>query len=874
MNYTILFALVSLFISFFYILQKKTLLMGDGLEQHITALAYFGKYLRHFLHLIFIDHTFQIPQWDFTMGVGGDIFTTLHWYVIGEPITLLSVFVPVDHADILYQALIFARLYLIGLSFIIFCRYKSFDDLSILCGSIVYAFCGYALAIGFRHPYFMMTLIYLPMLCLGLEKIFDGKKPFFFTFFVFVTCVSNFYFFYIQTIFVFIYAITRFAFLEKSQKNAKNFFRLFLTTFAAYLCGTLMACILFIPNISGFLASGRGGEKYAVPLFFPLSYYVELAGNFLTSARAGSYTFLGFSAPVLPVFVYFLLKKKDSFEKVLFTICIICAVFLTFPVFGHIFNGFNYITNRWSFAIAFFLTLAFTKSLPQFFEEAKDKKNIFLILLVPCAMILAASVVSSKVRSHYLFAYAYLAVFLIIALVIIKKRPGLMKKIMLPAVFAGVLVGVVVRFSPWQLNSLTAAEKTGAYSAMLDDLDLVPESAKCDGDFTRLDWSQIPHQNLLILDDKVYGTANYWSENNSNLALLYSQLGIYNNYAMTFRGFDFRYSIQKLFNCSVFAKEAGMEPFNAVPTPDAPKKAGDLFYSFKTNLPFAYIYTQTEDYDKFLGYSPLEKQESLLYSAAIQNYDGKVNLQKSVGLKGLTKVKNYTVKADDGISFEDGKIEVKKAGAALTFFFESDADCETYACFKNIRYPEDPEEGVGFAVDFGNRIDYHRTREISNLFRMNSICNSGFHKKPLERIRITFDWKGTYVFDGFEIVEQNLIQTEEAIKAIGKNGNSHISVGENCVYGIIDAFEGGIASFSIPYSKNWTAYVDGLEQPLYQTNTAFLGLPLEKGRHQVKLLYHTPNLRLGILLSIIGWLIFIFSLTGICDKILRKVKKN
>ena len=66
---------------------------GDGLGQHYVALEYWGKYLRRIVKGILLEHRLNIPQWDLHIGYGADILTTLHYYVIGDPLNLLAVFV-------------------------------------------------------------------------------------------------------------------------------------------------------------------------------------------------------------------------------------------------------------------------------------------------------------------------------------------------------------------------------------------------------------------------------------------------------------------------------------------------------------------------------------------------------------------------------------------------------------------------------------------------------------------------------------------------------------------------------------------------------------------------------------------------------------
>jgi len=44
-----------------------------------------------------------LPQWNFSLGYGGDILTTLHYYVIGDPLDLLSIACPTRYAVYLYS---------------------------------------------------------------------------------------------------------------------------------------------------------------------------------------------------------------------------------------------------------------------------------------------------------------------------------------------------------------------------------------------------------------------------------------------------------------------------------------------------------------------------------------------------------------------------------------------------------------------------------------------------------------------------------------------------------------------------------------------------------------------------------------------------
>lgn len=127
----------------------------DGLSQHFTFLMYYGHYLRTIIRSIFIEHTFQIPIFDFNIGFGDDIVNTLSYYVMGDPFALLSVFVPMDKTEVLYHFLIVARFFLAGVSFSVYCRYHKLTSAYTLVGSMIYVFSGYALLTGIMR-YFVI----------------------------------------------------------------------------------------------------------------------------------------------------------------------------------------------------------------------------------------------------------------------------------------------------------------------------------------------------------------------------------------------------------------------------------------------------------------------------------------------------------------------------------------------------------------------------------------------------------------------------------------------------------------------------------------------------------------------------------------------
>ena len=85
---------------------RLPLFRNDGVQQHLSALVYYGRYLREIVKGVLFEHRLAIPLWDFCLGYGSDVYDTLHYYVIGDPFALLAVFVPQRYMEYLYWALI------------------------------------------------------------------------------------------------------------------------------------------------------------------------------------------------------------------------------------------------------------------------------------------------------------------------------------------------------------------------------------------------------------------------------------------------------------------------------------------------------------------------------------------------------------------------------------------------------------------------------------------------------------------------------------------------------------------------------------------------------------------------------------------------
>ena len=109
--YTALFALLmSIWAAIFALNGQSFIQYGDTLKQHYPFLVYYGRWLRQAARCVLTGAA--VPTWDFSIGYGADIITTLSYYGLGDPLDLLAAFVPGRWTEQLLEGLIVLRLYL------------------------------------------------------------------------------------------------------------------------------------------------------------------------------------------------------------------------------------------------------------------------------------------------------------------------------------------------------------------------------------------------------------------------------------------------------------------------------------------------------------------------------------------------------------------------------------------------------------------------------------------------------------------------------------------------------------------------------------------------------------------------------------------
>ncbi len=844
-TYTALFVFVCLFVFSYYYLNGRTFInqRNDGMVQHYKALVYYSDYLKQIFNNLIHDHRLIMPRWDFNIGEGADILQTLHCYTIGDPLSVFSVFFPKEKMYLYYDVSIIIRLYLAGIVFSELCFYtEKKNSYAVLAGAIVYVFSYWGLLHVNEHIYFLNPLIYLPLIILGIEMIIRDDKPYLFTIAVFITALSNFYFFYIIVVLTVIYVSIRFICLYRSDLNMMMKKLLILIIYSVW--GTLMAAIIFFPVMRVFLGIDRVSVDNSTGLLYSRFYYERLPSVLLSDDMEYDLC-MGFASAVL--LAISLVLKKPKKNILLLSLGVMTLLMVCLPVAGKILNGFAYVINRWSFAISLLASYILVSQ----WEEFKGNRLYLLIFLALFALASMVSPWNRKIRVFVPVAIGFLFIF-ISNLDLKKKRYDIRQMLMIALIILNIFYNADYDYSVRGKNRKEyAASADQAVSEIShSDAEIYKENVN-DDDFCRYSGRYLAINAGMVAG--VPSTDFYWSITNPYIVSYREKLGLCDYTSYIFRGYDDRPILYSLANVKYFLGRSQEE----IPYGFRYLKDIEYFGLYKNeyDLPFGYTYTDTLSYEKWNSLNPIERQSVMLDYVVIEDGDDSVRLS---GYQDL----EYEFVPDENVIVEDGNIAVSEEKSQLRVRFnEFDGDKNLYITALEFidtdGYIEENNTPVTIKVSYGDEEKqiYYYTRDYQYYAGRHdfSLCLG----RNSQEITITFPFPGIYAFDELSFAGTGYEDYDKKINRLKENHLEDLVMDNDRIQGRISVSEGKYLLLSIPYAEGWEAFVDGEKTKIIRANETYMAVRLEKGEHTIEMKYHTPLLKASALVSLASCLVFI-----------------
>ena len=876
--YTLMFLLMCIVAFLPFFTEGKSFVWGagveDGLSQHFSALAYYGEALREFFRNLLAGHP-KLVMWDMSLGYGADILSTLNYYAIGDPLNLLYGFVSPKNTETMYDFMILLRMYLAGITFIMYARKMKKRSYGTVIGALAYVFSGFCFRLGLRHPFFINPMIYFPLLCLGIEKIYQRERPYVFIFAVCVSAMSNYYFLYMLTIFAVIYAWIRF-YKYTEENKMKNFFLTILKFGIYYTLGIAMAAVILLPSVIGFLGNGRygNGVDWKSLIVYPGKYYLLFIENFIGYGNMGSNTNAGY-LPIVGIVVLFTLFSQRMKHKKYRAAFIASIIALILPIFGYAFNGFSYANNRWAFALSFIVALLTAEMYPRLFVMSKRQQiGIGAGIIIYTVFCIIVNALGEEILKNkgIMAACGLIAVFYILLLIFQRLGYDTQKRIVRVSMAILLLISVGVhgyyRFDPKGYAYTQEFMDHGqAYRTLKED-NIRMLSKVNDPSVYRVHAEGYRYKNYGLINhlNTISGYYSITAKCVTDTIKGYDTLGM--QYADKYKGVDQRLGLLSLAGVKYITVAHNSQVAKDVSSMgDVPygveklrKKGNITLYKNKYALPFAYAYDSYMTEQQYEQLNGIGKEQAMLAQIILNQHLADKEIQHNEQRKDpdiqTISLPETRISSPKGKKYADITVPVEK-------------DKETYLYFKNLVYHGKKNGDDKFILtgrkgtkgilvtqnDVQQKIHIQSTFNPYYFGRKDYIVKINHQtSKAKEKVRLNFLSPGEYEFDDISLITVPKKDVLARLKERKENSMKQIQYEGNHFRGVYHAKKDQILCVTIPYSKGWKATVNGNRTKIYKANGMFMGIIMKKGTQSVKLDYETPGLKIGAWISLVAWI--------------------
>ena len=817
LQYTLLFALAAVVIFSSQIVQKKSLVAyNDCYNESYPALQYVAKAIK----------TGHLDRYDNSIGLGDDVIGALSWYGFGDILWLPSAFFSPMAMVYCYTMIAVMKMWLAGLFFMLYLRYKKCDSSLIVAGGIGYGLCFYMLQIGLSSFEFVTAPVYFPLLILGIDKIYRDKENkwiIILALVVFIQALNGFYFLFDDSVACGVYCLFLAGRDVCRRTGVKEWLGSLGKIALAYVLGVILASPVLLRVIEHFLQSSRSNEPTGFMYkFFALPSASDLIirlKNLVFPAYSLYEYGLGIQLLSVAIIVFLLNNLKNrKYHPYLLLISVLLLGYI-FPGVGTMMNGFAYDTSRWLY-IAHFAIMAVTVSLiPDFLE---DKRSQWASIIAVAVLMIVYIPIGDGSWIKVLFRMLMMtAGGLLIAYTVYSRK---MTFIALGIIFNTVLVGFLFN-APVAVGGLGAAGSYMRYAEVNDSVfDSMLYKLASDDDkaqYHRVDFNDTSYDAAAFMD--INTTFTYYSISNGNILGLFEKLrvspAIFNSYDI--HGLDSRQVLESLFSTRVYTESyLEQSPVN-----------NDYF------LPQGLFYSKAVAASEAEELDYLQRMNILMDALVIESED----VNEKVGISdldiGTQKDIDFELSYGDGIEYSDGCIKADKE-ATMTVSFDpivlKKPSEELYLQIDNLTSDTDTWSDIILA---GRSIrtrpkkeEYYLNGNYDYLVNVSSVAGEG-------KLILEFQHGGIFKFDDIRLIcnsndgfEKNFAERSIQVLTEASNDDGHIS-------GRLDTENAGYIMINLPYSPRWKCYVDGVRSEVVRANWSFMAAHVDPGEHHVEFRY-------------------------------------
>ena len=907
--YTILYIIISMVVFGQLLIFDKTLIWDvDGYLQWYPLFVKFQNSFRD----LFTGNGFTF--WDWSIGLGSDYLSNFA-FIIFDPFSYLALFFSNAHADIAYSFVIIAKLYAAGFVVLRYLKYHGKRNSLCVIGAVGYAFCLWGLIVT-RHSFFITQMIIFPILILGVDKVEDRRSPSTLILGVFWSMLQSIYFSYMSALFVGIYVLVIFFTSEEEKTVGRFLIKMGRYVLYAFTGGVLMAAPVLVPALYTLMQTSKesGVAIQILPTFKQMLRIVPSVVS--QQDAFSNYSTIGMNilfAAMIPAICMQIKQKKTSACMFGVTVLFFLLPVLQSVTngFSYASGRWCYVINfffmyaaieclEWkkiwekSYLKWIFLTMMI------FFVSGLAAYLIFGAISTVSLLVLTINVIFGTMVCYVWQERESLA----------RKRGAVL--IILVSINCAVLG--FLYYNPQTRQSVDTLMNSGLCYQVYESNSMRAVENIQDTEFYRVGTIDYPNKEgqdspLLHTPSNVslYWNAPTVAEYLSTLDagwlewnhLLGNNSGYYRrmcSYSNDNRArMDFLLGV-KYFMGTDKEKEAKVDHSGYAGygfTKDMETDGVSVLKSSK-NTSLGYVYESAVSDEEFITYSPLEREQILMQSVQMETKDmDSLQHTKEQDASALqfeeSKGISCRIKAGAGmkLSKKKKKFSVSEASRMTIQLEQEVSNSEIYVIFKNLhkksydtealwalRTEEEQSDKVEKGrfvlsrmseTDYGNlRITVTRDgiqKRVANMEGeaqgisgiQDYMVNMGYVERFDGKIICEFHEPGEYTYDAIQVVAVPAENFEHQAENLEKNRLNVTQQSNNCIKGTVDTRKGGLLYLSILYNAGWKVFVDGEEaDTVYRVNTAFMGVEVPEGQHDIVLKYRPLGMPYTIVLFGIG----------------------
>ncbi len=811
---------------------NKNILTVDLANQYIEFFSAFKNVLNGAIS----------PFYSFSKTLGGNLFGLMTYYLM-SPFNLLIIFF--NRLDLPKFVLVINILKIgsAGITSYIYFNKTFKRERTSLAFSITYSLMAYNIVYS-QNLLWLDGVIMLPLIFIGIDRLIE-KKPLLFYVTLTLSIIFNYYIGYMSCIASLIYFIYQ-SYLKENKINIKEI----IYCIKYILISVLTSGIILIPSIFVLMqgkANGMLGEFVPNQRFALLDLITRFyIGTFKNSDILGTLPNIYISVMMTFLTIYYFFnkninKKEKQASLVLIGVFTLGFVFSPINTIWHTFKNPVGFPFRYSFMFDFILLIIAYKSLINLKEIDKEFIKKFLLYALLFTLLIDKLLYT---RTMYYKIIGTLALMTLYIIYLNKNKNKEFSKLIILSIIMEMAIngGITVHNIKYQ-NKDKYEKFVTETGKIIDDIN------QKENTLFRLEKDYFYSSNDQLLLN--YNGISHFSstyEGNTN-DFLGKYLGMFNRFYVT-NYYGSTLVTNSLFNIKYLLSERDLEYYKRLATNYNINTYENIY-----NLPIGFMVDNNIKNLELEEYNPFENQNKILRNMNINIENVFIKNNYKVELKNLMLDENEQTTTYKKINSNERasiKLNMATEQAGILYGYMSCEKFKKVDVLLNGKSIIDPIGENGYQCNILELGNYQQNEEVELEFVLleNEI-------KPKEFMIYTLD------LNKFNNAI-NILKGHDELKIVEYN-KDYIKTNVNVQK------QNQILYASIPYDKGMTVLVDGKKVKPLKIFDVLTGIELSKGNHVIEFEYVPRGLKSGVIMSIIG--VILFTVSGAIDEKRRNCGK-